>query len=159
MHRRLTACSRYRNANEKSATYTLDVLDASFPTEQRLADRTTLTITVRNADSKRVPDVAVTVLGAEASAPAAAFAEANSQPGLADPSRPVWVLDDGPRGLDFYNQPEGELLHLTDWVAAVRSRKTPTAPVEAGVKAAAAAHLANRSLRAGKIVSWDDVKP
>jgi predicted dehydrogenase len=69
------------------------------------------------------------------------------------------ILGDGPRGLDFYNQPDGELLHLTDWVAAVRSRKTPAAPAEAGVKAAAAAHLANRSLRAGKIVTWDDVKP
>jgi hypothetical protein len=89
-----------QDANEKSGTYTLDVLDATFPTEQRLADRTKLSITVRNADSKRVPDVAVTVEGAEASAPAAAFAEADSQPGLADPSRPVWVLDEGPRGGD-----------------------------------------------------------
>jgi hypothetical protein len=89
-----------QDAHEKSATYTLDVLDANFPTEQRLADRTTLSITVRNADSKRVPDVAITVEGAEASAPAAAFAEAQSQQGLADSSRPVWVVDDGPRGGD-----------------------------------------------------------
>ena len=30
--------------------------------------------------------------------PFAAFAEASEQPGLADPSRPVWVVDDGPTG-------------------------------------------------------------
>jgi hypothetical protein len=89
-----------QDAHEKSGTYHLDVLDASFPTEQRLADRTTLRITVRNADSKKVPDVAVTVEGAEASAPATPFAEAQSQPGLADPSRPIWILDEGPRGGD-----------------------------------------------------------
>jgi hypothetical protein len=98
----LTGCGggTPQDAHEKSGTYTLDILNASFPTEQRLADRTTLSITVRNADDKRVPDVAVTVEGAEASAPAAAFAESNSQPGLADPSRPVWILDEGPRGGD-----------------------------------------------------------
>lgn len=89
-----------QDAKEKAGNYTLDIMDASFPTNQRLADRSTLSITVRNADTKRVPDVAVTVEGAEASAPAAAFAEADSQPGLADPSRPVWILDDGPRGAD-----------------------------------------------------------
>jgi hypothetical protein len=98
----LTGCGggQPQDANEKAGTYTLDILDASFPTNQRLADRSTLSITVRNADSKRVPDVAVTIEGAESSAPAAAFAEADSQPGLADPSRPVWILDDGPRGAD-----------------------------------------------------------
>jgi predicted dehydrogenase len=53
------------------------------------------------------------------------------------------------RGADFYDLPDGEKLHLLDWVSAMRTRKQPSAPVEAGVAAAAAAHLANRALRAG----------
>jgi predicted dehydrogenase len=56
----------------------------------------------------------------------------------------------GPRGQDFYDRPDGELLHLTNWVECMRSRKQPTAPVEAGVSAAAAAHLANQALRSGR---------
>jgi predicted dehydrogenase len=57
------------------------------------------------------------------------------------------ILGTGPKGQDFYDKPDGELLHLTNWIEAVRSRKAPSAPVEAGVSAAAAAHMANASLR------------
>ena len=64
------------------------------------------------------------------------------------------VLGTGPRGKDFYDKPDGELLHLTNWVECVRSRKTPAAPVEAGVSAAAAAHLANQALRTGQTATW-----
>ncbi len=51
------------------------------------------------------------------------------------------------RGADFYDQPDGETLHLANWLACIRSRARPSAPAEAGVSAAAAAHLANLSLR------------
>jgi len=34
---------------------------------------------------------------------------------------------------DLYDKPDGELIHLSNWVECVRSRKRPTAPVEAGV--------------------------
>ena len=57
------------------------------------------------------------------------------------------ILGKGPKGRDFYETPDGELLHLQDWVASMRSRKQPSAPVSAGVTAAAAAHLANKALR------------
>ena len=57
-------------------------------------------------------------------------------------------------GADFYDQPDGELLHLTNWIDCVRSRKTPTAPAEAGVSGAAAAHLANRALRGTGVATW-----
>jgi len=63
------------------------------------------------------------------------------------------ILGTGTRGLDFYDKPDGELLHLTDWVAAVRARRKPSCPAEAGVTAAAAAHLANQSLRTGQIAA------
>lgn len=61
-----------------------------------------------------------------------------------------WVLGDGPRGADFYANPDGELLHVSNWIESIRSRETPRAPAEAGVLAAASAHLANRALRTGE---------
>jgi predicted dehydrogenase len=60
------------------------------------------------------------------------------------------------RGADFYDKPDGELLHLTNWVECVRSRKQPSAPVAAGVGAASAAHLANQALRSGQVAVWKD---
>jgi predicted dehydrogenase len=65
-----------------------------------------------------------------------------------------WVLGKGGRGQDFYDRPDGELLHLTNWIECIRSRKTPTAPAEAGVSAAAAAHLGNQAYRSGRVVAW-----
>jgi predicted dehydrogenase len=64
------------------------------------------------------------------------------------------VLGSGKRGQDFYDKPDGELVHLTNWVECVHSRKKPTSPVEAAVGAASAAHLANESLRSGKFAVW-----
>ncbi|MBM3836911.1 MAG: Gfo/Idh/MocA family oxidoreductase [Verrucomicrobia bacterium] len=62
------------------------------------------------------------------------------------------VLGSGPRGADFFKEPDGELLHLTDWLDAIRARKKPSAPAEAGVLAAEAAHMANRAYREGRVV-------
>ena len=64
------------------------------------------------------------------------------------------VLGSGPRGADFYDQPQGEVLHLTNWVECIRSRAKPNAPAEAGVSAAAAAHLGNLALRSGQLAHW-----
>jgi predicted dehydrogenase len=61
---------------------------------------------------------------------------------------------DARRGRDFYDNPNGELLHLTNWIACVRSRQQPNCPAEAGAAAAAAAHLANRAYRAGQVTNW-----
>jgi predicted dehydrogenase len=66
------------------------------------------------------------------------------------------VLGTGKRGADFYDKPDGELLHLTNWIDCVRSRKTPKAPAEAGVSAASAAHLGNQAFRSGKVATWKD---
>ena len=58
------------------------------------------------------------------------------------------------RGADFYDLPDGELLHLTNWVECVRSREKPNSPVEAGVGAASAAHLGNLAYRSGQTANW-----
>ena len=61
------------------------------------------------------------------------------------------------RGADFYDLPDGELLHLTNWVECVRSRAKPNAPAEAGVRAASAAQLANLAYRRGIAAEWGKV--
>jgi predicted dehydrogenase len=58
------------------------------------------------------------------------------------------------RGADFYDKPDGELLHLTNWIDSVRSRKAPSAPAEGGVGSASAAHLANIAMRKGGSAEW-----
>jgi predicted dehydrogenase len=58
------------------------------------------------------------------------------------------------RGRDFYDKPDGELLHLTNWVECVRTRSRPNCPAEAGVSAATAAHLGNVAYRSGQLARW-----
>lgn len=81
-----------QDENEPSGTFALEVVDASFPRAQSLAARSEMKITVRNRETeRRVPVVAVTV---------DSFSKDSTQPGLADPSRPVWVIDQSPVGGD-----------------------------------------------------------
>lgn len=82
---------RRQDANEPSGNFRVAVVRASFPTKQRLAAPVRMVITVRNTGSDAVPDLAVTVNS---------FASRSEQAGLADPSRAVWIVDDGPSGGD-----------------------------------------------------------
>lgn len=59
-------------------------------------------------------------------------------------------------GLDFYDEVDGALYHLAEWVDCIRTRKTPSCPAEDGVRSAAAAHLANVSYRTGKVARWSE---
>lgn len=97
----LSACGAgpRQDANEPNGTFKVDVTRATFPGKQRLAEPTQLQIAVRNAGTKTVPNVAVTVQSNESSSASAdAFGETSQQPGLASSSRPVWIIDSGPRG-------------------------------------------------------------
>jgi len=78
-----------QDEDEPRRDFRVELVDASFPSGQRLAEQVALRLRVRNADSQTIPNLAVTVDG---------FSARSEQPGLADPSRPVWVIDDGPRG-------------------------------------------------------------
>jgi predicted dehydrogenase len=66
------------------------------------------------------------------------------------------VLGTGPRGRDFYDRPDGELLHLQDWIDAIRNSRQPSATVQDGVRAAAAAHLGNQAFRGTGVAEWRD---
>ena len=73
------------------------------------------------------------------------------------PRQELILGTDKQRGRDFYDKPDGELLHLTNWVECIRPRKTPNAPVEAGVSAVTPAHLGNQSYRTGQVAHWGSV--
>jgi hypothetical protein len=80
-----------QDAHEPSGSFQVAIVRASFPARQHLAKQERFVIAVRNTGSKAVPNVAVTV---------DSFASRSQQAGLADPSRAVWIIDDGPRGGD-----------------------------------------------------------
>lgn len=78
-----------QDADEPSGTYSVDVVKASFPRAQHLAEGSDLVVTVRNTSGKKIPNIAVTI---------DSFSRTSDQPGLADPQRPVWIVDRGPNG-------------------------------------------------------------
>jgi hypothetical protein len=80
-----------QDENEPEGTFDVAVVDADFPTRQHIAEQSRMRITVRNPGEQTIPNVAVTVKG---------FSTRSPQPGLADPNKPVWIVDSGPRGGD-----------------------------------------------------------
>jgi hypothetical protein len=102
----LAACGSgaRQDASEPSGHFGVDVTAASFPSTQRLSEHTHLVLTVRNTGSKTIPNIAATICNVTCAYPApagegtsvAAFAHALQMQGLANPSRPVWVIDQTP---------------------------------------------------------------
>lgn len=91
-----------QDANEREGTYELEVADASFPAKQGIAEQTTMRIRVRNPEQETVPNVAVTVetkgSGTSSGDGQTAFGQKASDSRLADPNRPIWILDEEPVG-------------------------------------------------------------
>jgi len=90
-----------QDADEPSGTFKVEIVRASFPQRQHIAEPVVMRLRVRNADRRSLANVAVTVLtrGGPGTAPAAFGSR--SAPGtteLADTLRPIWVLNRGPRG-------------------------------------------------------------
>jgi hypothetical protein len=91
----VSACGAARqDANEPSGNFKVQVLKASFPTDQKLAKRSVMEISVKNVDSKTIPDISVTVNS---------FNRRQDNPQLADASRPVFIVNTGPSGGDTAN--------------------------------------------------------
>ena len=89
-----------QDANETEGTFRLEVADATFPAKQSIAEATTMRIRVRNPEQRTVPNVAVTVetKGAKAGDGVTAFGQKSDDARLADSSRPIWILDEEPKG-------------------------------------------------------------
>ena len=78
-----------QDAKEPSGTFPMNVVNAKFPKSQSLAKPESMTISVKNTGTQEVPNLAVTV---------DSFSTRSQQQGLADPERPVWIVDAGPVG-------------------------------------------------------------
>src|SRR5262245_26220007 len=99
----LAGCgSERQDENEPEGEFAYEVVEASFPARQSTAQHSTMRIAVRNTDDRNLPNRAVTLDTEQPGGgdPAGAFATAATDPRLADPSRPVWIVDRGPTGGD-----------------------------------------------------------
>jgi hypothetical protein len=76
-----------RNAHEVARAYPVEVLAARFPAKQAMAHDTRLTLIVRNAGVRVIPNVAVTLTS---------FYYTSDYPKLSSRKRPVWVVNTGP---------------------------------------------------------------
>jgi hypothetical protein len=176
----LSACGGGQNqaASEPSGHFPVTVSAATFPASQRLAQRTHLVIEIRNSGQKAIPNVAVTICNVTCAYPARkgegsssqAFAANNNEPYLANPSRPLWVIDRAPGVCGYSCQNGGQGAAVTayantwalgrlapgrtarfDWaVTAVKAGKHVVAwQVAAGLNGKAKAVLANGSAPKG----------
>jgi hypothetical protein len=117
----VSACGGSRqDANEPSGNFPVQIVSADFPSKQALAQNTNLTLSVENSGDKTIPDLAITIFttsnastsetqtsttatqsGTTSTGPEnlpqaqGSFSVRSQQPGLAIPSRPVWILEEG----------------------------------------------------------------
>jgi hypothetical protein len=90
----LSACGgggSRQDVDEPSGKFPVKIVNSSFPNRQHLAKTELLNIGVQNTGQKTVPALAITIsVDKNAVRP---FSIYDKQPGLADPDRPVWVLE------------------------------------------------------------------
>lgn len=110
----LSACGGdpRQDADEPSGKFAVSA-DASFPSGQKLAKRSTLEIRVRNDENRKtLPNVAVTVNG---------FDTRIKQQGVADPTRPVFVINGRPKNIGTFPETKedgpqgGETAYVNTW--------------------------------------------
>jgi hypothetical protein len=98
----LAACGsgERQDEDEPEGEFPVEVTTAQFPNRQRLAETTDLRLAVENTGTEQIPDLAVTIFvddggGAVSSGASGqgSFSVRSDQPGLANPSRPVWILE------------------------------------------------------------------
>lgn len=163
-----------QDATEPSGNFTVSIPAATFPVSQRLAQHSHLVIAVRNDSRKTIPDVAVTICNVTCAYPAPAgegtsaqaFAQDLQMQYLANPSRPIWVIDHPPGACKYSCQGGGSGAAVTaysntwalgalrpgatarfDWAvtAVVPGRHVVAWEIAAGLNGKAAAVLADGS--------------
>jgi hypothetical protein len=117
----ISACGggERQDADEPSGNFPVQIVSADFPSKQQLAQNTNLTLSVANTGDKTIPDLAITIFTASNASTSetqtsttstngstgtssqglpqaqGSFSVRSDQPGLAIPSRPVWILEEG----------------------------------------------------------------
>ncbi len=99
----LSACggsAAPQDDNEPEGDFKVEVTQAKFPTAQRLAETSDLILGVKNTGDEELPELAITI---ETDSPGddsetdsvadSSFSIRVDDPSLANPSRPVWILE------------------------------------------------------------------
>lgn len=81
-----------QDANEPEGDFEVEVTVSEFPTEQRLAETSDLVLGVENTGEETVPELAFTIFTDDGLADGS-FSIRSDQPGLANPNRAVWILE------------------------------------------------------------------
>ena len=81
-----------QDVDEPEGDFPVGVSQAQFPTKQRLAQTSDLRLAIENIGEETVPDLSVTIYTGDEKA-GGPFDVRSEQPGLADPNRPVWILE------------------------------------------------------------------
>lgn len=97
----LAACGggERQDANEPSGKFKVDVIRSTFPPKQGLAKQSRLILTIKNADTKVIPNVAVTLNGLN---------YRTTQAGVADPERPRFVINGKPRKIGGFAESQDD---------------------------------------------------
>ena len=115
-----------QDANEPEGNFPVSIVSADFPSKQKLAENTNLTLAVENSGDRAIPNLAITIFttsnastgesttttgttstgttstSQELPTAQGSFSVRSEQQGLAIPFRPVWILEEG------YPKLEGE---------------------------------------------------
>jgi len=81
-----------QDVTEPVGNFQVQVTKASFPNRQRISDQTDLQLAIKNTGDAAVPDLAITIYTGETKADGS-FDIRLDDPTLANPSRPVWILE------------------------------------------------------------------
>jgi hypothetical protein len=81
-----------QDVNEPEGEFPVEIVSAKFPTKQRLAQTSDLRMEIENTGDEVIPDLAVTIYTGDEKA-SSSFSVRSEQAGLADPNRPVWILE------------------------------------------------------------------
>ena len=90
---------------EPSGEYPVEVVNSKFPLRQRLAETTDLELGVENTGEETIPNLAVTIFIDDGAAGSFSIREDN--PALANPNRPVWILENKFPRIEGEEAPEG----------------------------------------------------
>jgi hypothetical protein len=89
-----------QDVTEPSGNYQVQVAKAKFPNRQRLVETSNLELEIKNVDDQTLPDLAVTIYTGKSKAGVTATGSGQGsfnipldQPELANPNRPVWILE------------------------------------------------------------------
>jgi hypothetical protein len=89
-----------QDVDEPTANFPVEVVNASFPDRQQLVETSDLELEIDNVGDQTIPDLAVTIYTTLTPTPTGEpkasrpFAVRLDEPDLADPTRPVWILED-----------------------------------------------------------------